>query len=401
MNDSRQQERGVLTVSELTRLIKTSLEEEFPQMWIQGEISNLRIHSSGHMYFTLKDEGAQISAVMWRSRLEHLPFAPADGMKVQVRGAITVYPPRGNYQIDVLRLLPMGIGELQQAFEQLKQKLAAEGLFDPSRKKVLPEFPQTIGVVTSPTGAALQDIRSVLERRHPSVNVIVAPVRVQGPGAAEEIAEAVHDLNNLGNIDVVIVGRGGGSLEDLWAFNEEKVARAIFESVVPVISAVGHEIDFSIADFVADFRAPTPSAAAEIVVRDRAEIVDILRNYCYSMSENVSDKVRMYRDRVGSLLASYTFNRPKDLLLQYSQRVDELERRLTSLTVRSIERIRGEFSALRTTLEALSPDNVLKRGYVIVKKEGKPVMHAGVLLEGDRAEMNFHDGIVRARIEGK
>ena len=391
----------ILTISEVTRLIKTSLEESFPQVWIEGEISNFKRHSSGHLYFTLKDEGAQISGLMWRSRADNLLFTPEDGMKVQARGSITVYPPRGNYQIDVVRMLPVGVGELQLAFEQLKKKLEAEGLFDASRKKLLPEFPKTIGVVTSPTGAALQDIRSVVERRQPSVEIVVAPVRVQGPGAAEEIAEAIRDMNRYGNIDVLIVGRGGGSLEDLWAFNEEVVARAIDESVIPIISAVGHEIDFSIADFVADLRAPTPSAAAEIAVRDRSEILDILANYCYSMKQNLTERLKTYRERVGSLLASYSFNRPKDLLLQYSQRVDEIERRMTTLATSTLERSKEELATLTQTLEALGPRNVLKRGYALVMKEGKPIMRAEGLEEGDRAELRFHDGSRKARIEGE
>ena len=396
-----QPEREILSVSEVTRLIKASLEGAFPQVWIQGELSNVKRHTSGHLYFTLKDEGAQISGVMWRSRAESLLFTPEDGMMIQARGSITVYPPRGNYQIDVVRMLPAGIGELQLAFERLKRKLEAEGLFDTSRKRPIPQFPNTIGVVTSPTGAALQDIRSVLERRQSSVEVVLFPVRVQGPGAAEEIAEAIREMNRFGKIDVLIVGRGGGSLEDLWAFNEEVVARAIYASSIPVISAVGHEIDFCIADFVADLRAATPSAAAELAVRDRSEILDILRNYCYSMNQSLTERLRNYRERIDSLLASYSFNRPKDLLLQYSQRVDEIERNLSSLVHRALERSHGRFEASRQTLEALGPRNVLKRGYVMVLKDGKTVMSARGLGEGDRAELRFHDGTRKARIEGE
>ncbi len=259
-------EKQVLSVSDITRQIKNSLELRFPRVWIQGEISNFKRHTSGHLYFTLKDEGAQISATMWRSRAGTLLFGPEDGMKVIARGGITVYPPRGSYQIDVDQLTPLGVGELQIAFERLKQKLVAEGLFDEGRKRPLPELPSRIGIITSETGAALHDIRTVLNRRFPAIEVLLIPVRVQGPGAAEEIASAVKDMNRYGKIDVMIVGRGGGSLEDLWAFNEEIVARAIYASEIPVVSAVGHEIDFTIADFVADLRAPTPSAAAEMVV---------------------------------------------------------------------------------------------------------------------------------------
>ncbi|MBI4429018.1 MAG: exodeoxyribonuclease VII large subunit, partial [Ignavibacteriales bacterium] len=274
--------RKILTVTEITRKLRIYLEETFPQVWVQGEISNCKRHTSGHLYFTLKDEAAQISAVMWQSNAETLLFALEDGMKAVVRGAITVYPPKGNYQIDVDKVQPIGVGELQLAFERLKQKLAAEGLFDPRHKKPIPEFPQSIGIITSESGAALQDIRSVLSRRFSAVKVIFIPVKVQGPGAAEEIAQAISDMNRFGKVDVIIVGRGGGSLEDLWAFNEEIVVRAIFASRIPVISAVGHEIDFSISDFVADLRAPTPSAAAAMVVRDSGELLDILRNMCYT-----------------------------------------------------------------------------------------------------------------------
>ncbi|MBE0557660.1 MAG: exodeoxyribonuclease VII large subunit, partial [Proteobacteria bacterium] len=230
-----------LSVSQLTSLIKQSLEGTSPRLWVEGEISNSRLHSSGHFYFTLKDEGAQISGVMWKSRVAALSFTPEDGMKVQVRGAITVYPPRGNYQIDASAIQPLGVGELQMAFDRLRQKLKAEGLFDAARKRPLPVFPEKIGLVTSPTGAAIQDIRSVLGRRFPLVEVVLAPVRVQGPGAAEEIARAIRELNEYGNLDLMIVARGGGSLEDLWAFNEEIVARAIYASRIPVVSAVGHE----------------------------------------------------------------------------------------------------------------------------------------------------------------
>ncbi|MBI4546997.1 MAG: exodeoxyribonuclease VII large subunit, partial [Ignavibacteriae bacterium] len=242
-------EAKILTVSELTRRIKSVLETGFLDVSVQGEISNCKLHSSGHLYFTLKDESSQLQAVMWRGRVMNLFFTPQDGMKVIARGNITVYEVRGIYQIDVLQLQPLGTGELQLAFERLKQKLAAEGLFAPEHKKPLPGYPARIGIVTSPTGAAIQDILSIISRRNPAVEVILYPVRVQGSGAAEEIATAIRDFDRYGEIDVMIVGRGGGSLEDLWAFNEEIVARAIYDSKIPIISAVGHEIDFTIADF--------------------------------------------------------------------------------------------------------------------------------------------------------
>ncbi len=392
---------SVLSVTELTRRIKFSLETTFPRVWVRGELSNVKHHTSGHLYFTIKDEGAQLSAVLWRSRKGALSFIPADGMKVQARGSLTVYPPRGNYQIDVEQLQPMGIGELQRAFELLKRKLDAEGLFDAERKKPLPEFPSCIGIVTSETGAALQDMRSVLARRMPSVEVILAPVRVQGEGAAEEIAEAIRTLNRLGGIDVMIVGRGGGSLEDLWPFNEETVAREIAASRIPVVSAVGHEIDFSIADFVADLRAPTPSAAAELVVRDRTEILENLRSMCYTVQESVTTRVEMLRERVRSLTGSYSFNRPRDVLREFVQRLDELDRGLSRSFSRLQETVHQRHDSLGHRLEALSPRNVLARGYAMVHMDGRVISQAARLQSGDRTTIEFADGIVPATIEGK
>jgi exodeoxyribonuclease VII large subunit len=393
------EEKKALTVSEITRQIKLSLEQRFSRVWVQGEISNFKQHTSGHLYFTLKDEGAQISAVMWRSRAETLLFEPEAGMKVIVRGSITVYPPRGNYQLDVEQLTPVGVGELQLAFEKLKRKLAAEGLFDEEHKKPIPEYPERVGIITSETGAALQDIRSVLERRFPALDVLLLPVRVQGVGAAEEIAQAIGDMNRYAKVDVIILGRGGGSLEDLWPFNEEIVARAIYGSRIPIISAVGHEIDFSISDFVADLRAPTPSAAAELVVRDRAELLEILRNYCYTMRGSVGEKLATLRDRVQGLLSSYSFNRPRDLLRESAQRVDELERSLTSKFSHLVQLLHHSHLTLEHRLEALNPGSVLRRGYALVRKEGDLVTSARHLTKGDDATIQFHDGTVETKVQ--
>ncbi|GJQ20626.1 MAG: exodeoxyribonuclease 7 large subunit [Bacteroidia bacterium] len=396
--DLQPSDRRPYSVTEITRMVKQSLESAYPNVWVVGEVSNCRRHSSGHWYFTLKDENAQLAAVLWRSRAAIVSVLPEDGMKAQVRGALTVYAPRGVYQIEVLQLLPVGLGELQVAFEKLKRKLAAEGLFDQSRKKPLPQFPQRIGLVTSPTGAAIQDVRSVLSRRFPSLEVIVAPVRVQGPGAADEIAGAIRDMNAFGGVDVLIVGRGGGSLEDLWAFNEEIVARAIAESDIPVISAVGHEIDYSIADFVADLRAPTPSAAAELVIRDRTELVDILSNICYTLKERIQDRIDFLGDRIQRLITSYTFNRPRDLLRQYVQRLDELDRSLLLSTGHALESAVNRHISLHQQLEALSPQNVLRRGYALVRKDGRIVTRARELGEGEGAEIQFLDDRVKVRV---
>ena len=392
-------EKNVITITDLTRQIKFSLESSFPRVWVEGEISNFKQHTSGHLYFTLKDEGAQLSALMWRSRVANLTFQPGDGMKVIARGSITVYSPRGNYQLDVDQIQPLGLGELQLAFERLKQKLDTEGLFDAEHKKPIPEYPECIGLITSETGAALQDIRSVLSRRHPSVEVVLAPVRVQGTGAAEEIADAIKYMNQYGGIDVLIVGRGGGSLEDLWAFNEEVVARAIYTSKIPIISAVGHEIDFSIADFVADLRAPTPSAAAELVVRDRGELLEDIGNLCYTMRGALDNQLSGLREQTASLVTSYSFNRPKDLVREFSQRVDELERSLGISFAHAARIVHQKYNSLQRQLQALNPGGVLKRGYAIVRKEGRIVSNAGLLGYGDEADIQFHDGTVGVKVE--
>ena len=392
-------EKNVITITELTRQIKFSLESSFPRVWVEGEISNFKQHTSGHLYFTLKDEGAQLSALMWRSRVANLVFQPEDGMKVIARGSITVYPPRGNYQLDVDQIQPIGLGELQLAFERLKQKLDAEGLFKSEHKKPIPEFPERIGLITSETGAALQDIRSVLSRRQPSVDVVLAAVRVQGAGAAEEIADAISSMNQCGDIGVLIVGRGGGSLEDLWAFNEEVVARAMYASKIPIISAVGHEIDFSIADFVADLRAPTPSAAAELVVRDRTELLEDIGNLCYTMRGALEEQLSRLRERTSSVMTSYSFNRPKDLVREFSQRVDELERSLDISFAHGTQRVHQKYNSLQQQLQALNPSGVLKRGYAIIRKTGRIVSSANVLNVGDNADIQFHDGTVGVAVK--
>lgn len=397
-DNSDEVDRKVLTVTELTRRIKQSLERGFSTVRIEGEISNFKFHSSGHMYFSLKDSGAAISAVVWRSRVAALSFAPEDGMKVVATGRITVYEIRGSYQLDITSMRRVGEGELQAAFERFKKKLAAEGLFDAESKKPLPEYPERIGIVTSETGAALQDMLHILRRRLPAIEVVLLPVRVQGTGAAGEIARAIADFNKYRNVDVVILARGGGSLEDLWAFNEEIVARAIYKSKIPIVSAVGHEIDYTIADFVADLRAPTPSAAAEIVVRDRYVLLETLRNYWYTMHESVENLVQQQKDRIGHFLKSYSFNKPVDLLRQYSQRVDELERSIHTAMTHKLSMHHARTESLRQQLKALNPDMVLRRGFAIVRKDGRVVDSRKVLKTSDEVEMTFHDGPVQSKI---
>jgi exodeoxyribonuclease VII large subunit len=394
-----EQSDHVFTITEITRQIKLSLEAGFSHVTVMGEISNLNRHSSGHMYFTLKDEGAALSAVLWRSRVGSLGFSPEDGVKVVVRGDITVYPPRGNYQIDVQAMQPLGIGELQLEFERLKKQLLAEGLFDEERKKPIPQYPSRIGIITSPTGAALQDIITIISRRFPAVELLIAPVRVQGTGAAKEIAEAIAMMNESRGADVLIVGRGGGSLEDLWPFNEEIVARAIDASQIPIISAVGHEVDFSISDFVADLRAPTPSAAAELVVPDRRTILETLRNYRYTINDTMGSIIDRLRERVAQIVGSYAFNRPVDVLRQYSQHHDELEHRLHSSFLHGYRLTQHRAQALRQRVEALNPDLVLKRGYALVRKEDMIVKSRSELRHDDMLTIQFHDGKIRTRVE--
>ena len=367
----------IFSISEITRIIKELLEENIPTIWLQGEISNFKDHYSGHYYFTLKDKGAQISAVMWKSRTYELDFRPEDGMLVQALGRVRVYEKGGRYQIDVLRMQPAGLGALQIAFEQLKEKLHAEGLFDESHKKPLPVYPETIGVVTAETGAALQDIINVLTRRAPHIQIIVRPAKVQGQGAAEEIAAAIEEFNEHGKADVLIVGRGGGSLEDLWAFNEEAVARAIYRSRIPIISAVGHEVDFSIADFAADLRAPTPSAAAELAVSEADEIRTRLNSSLYYISQRIHSRIRQLRQRINDLERSYGLRRPEDLIKQYGLTVDDMLERLYKSSENYLAVKREFLKQLNLRLLNLSPRRVLDRGYSITYVDGKVVTDIG------------------------
>lgn len=387
-----------LTVSEITRRIKHSLESSFGSVVVQGEISNFKRHTSGHIYFTLKDDASQILAVLWRSRAHVLSFAAEDGMKVIVTGRLTVYEVRGAYQIEVSSIRPVGVGELQIAFEYLKRKLAAEGLFDLDHKRPLPEYPERIGIVTSPTGAALHDILNILRRRFPAIEIVFRPTVVQGSGAARDVAEAIDDLNRVGNIDVIILGRGGGSIEDLWAFNEEGVARAIFKSRVPIVSAVGHEIDFTIADFVADLRAPTPSAAAELVVRDRRAVLDNVRDYWYTMHESLTTMLNHRKEHVRHLLHTYSFNKPIDLLRQHSQRVDELDRGLSSAITHRLALLKSSTISLGYRIAALDPHLVLKRGYTMVYKGGDVISSSIRLRHDDEVDIKFADGLVPSKV---
>lgn len=390
INESLVKPDRVYTVSEVTRLVKLEVENAFPLVWVEGEISNFRSYPSGHIYFTLKDEQCQLQAVMWRSNARLLKFALKDGLKVICRGRLSVYEARGQYQLMADLIEPKGKGALQLAFEELKEKLKAEGLFDPKHKKPLPLFPKKVGIVTSPRGAAIIDILRTLERRFARLHILIYPAKVQGEGAADEIVEGIDFLGRQPDIDVLIVGRGGGSIEDLWAFNEEKVARAIFRSPIPVISAVGHEVDYTIADFVADIRASTPSVAAEIVIKEEQALVDRIDGLARRLGASMRDFLKSQRQCVSDLSGHRSFQNFRVALYTLEQRLDELEQRARdvfrrkrmqlaesrasvmlfeeklSSTVRGLlQNLKAHWDKLSLELHNLSPLNILKKGYTL------------------------------------
>jgi len=386
--------REIFTVSQLVGRARELLEGAFPRVWVEGEISNFKPHSSGHYYFTLKDATSQLRCAMFKATNRFLKFRLEDGLKVLACGRLSIYTARGDFQLILEAVEPAGVGALQLAFEQLKRRLAAEGLFDPARKRPLPEFPRRIAVVTSPTGAAIRDILNVTGRRSPLADISVYPVRVQGAGAAEEIARALERLNAVGGWDVIICGRGGGSLEDLWAFNEEAVARAIAASRIPVISAVGHEVDFTIADFAADVRAETPTAAAEMVVRDRRELLDRVRSLRRFLAAGLSERLKSLRQRLGRLVSSAVLQRPRRVLEPLAQRLDDLTGALLGLLRSRLQLARERLRGLAAELEALSPLQVLGRGYSLVYRlPGRDLMkNAADLRCGDGVEITFRRG---------
>jgi exodeoxyribonuclease VII large subunit len=352
-------EKTIYTISGLNALIKAELEETFSNLWLEGEVSNLRIPQSGHCYLTLKDDRSQIKAIIFRSTLKGIRFTPKEGQHLLCSGRMTVYEPRGEYQIVLETAEPKGIGALQLAFEQLKEKLRLKGWFDVGRKRSIPAFPKRIGIVTSPTGAAIRDILQIIERRHPAVDILIYPVPVQGVEAPKAIARAIDELNHIEGIDVLIIGRGGGSLEDLWAFNEEIVAEAIFNSAIPVISAVGHETDVTISDFVADLRAPTPSAAAELVVKNHLELIERIvlaqSRLLISCKRNLST-VKKELKRIELRMIN-----PKRLIENYSQKCDDFIERLTVAISRTLSGRRREFDGSCNRLYFQNPSEKLKR----------------------------------------
>ncbi|MBM3290957.1 MAG: exodeoxyribonuclease VII large subunit, partial [Candidatus Hydrogenedentes bacterium] len=344
----------ILSVGQLTRRVKDLLETQVGSVWVSGEISNWRVSPAGHAYFTLKDAESQIDAVMFRGRMMKLQFRPDSGLEVVVMGLVTVYEKRGNYQIVCEEMHPKGVGALQLAFEQLKKKLGEEGLFDAAHKKPLPLLPRRIGIVTSPTGAAIRDILHVISRRFANVHILIYPARVQGEEAAPEIVAGIRALDTYG-VDVMIVGRGGGSLEDLWPFNEEIVVRAMYAAKTPIISAVGHEVDFTLADFVADLRAPTPSAAAELVVQEQQALADKVKLLGARMAKSLARRIELAKSRVALASSSYVFRRPEELVRQRRQRVDELRMRMEDRVEERIRLFRRRVDHATRSLVLLSP----------------------------------------------
>jgi len=390
-----------LTVSGLTRRIKGALEEGFSDVWVVGEITNLRTPSSGHIYFALKDKDAQIRAVFFRSGSRYLKFRPEDGLEVIVRGSLSVYEPRGEYQIIVDYMEPKGIGTLQLAFIQLKDKLGREGLFDPSHKRPLPPYPQRVGVVTSPTGAAFRDILKVLQRRAPGVQVALAPASVQGENAPAEIAQAIADLNDLGRLDVIIAGRGGGSIEDLAAFNTETVARAIYKSRAPVISAVGHEVDFTIADFVADLRAPTPSAAAEMVAESEEHLKERLTVSAGRLGYIMAGLLKSIRASLDSEIRALID--PVKAVREHMLRLDDLALRLGHDMAYVLKDGRTRLAMSAARLAALEPLAPLGRGFALVYRLPELALLASPALVavGDKVRVKLRRGELDCRVEEK
>ena len=448
--EKQAQEKSVLTVSQLTRKIRNLIEYRVGEVWVEGEISNLKKQASGHQYFTLKDQGSQLSCVLFRGNVAKLNVDLEDGQEIQLFGDVTVYEPRGNYQLIVRQAQLKGLGALQAKFEALKDKLNAEGLFDPERKQPIPTFPNTICIITSPSGAAIRDILSVLKRRAPWVKIILYPVLVQGNSAANEIAEAIHNIENWTqegkiSIDTVLLTRGGGSLEDLWPFNEEKTARAISSLSLPLVSAIGHEIDYTISDFTADMRAPTPSAAAELIAPDSQEIRNQLHSINKSLSYRITDTLDRWKERLDYLGANTLINEPQRILADLDQSIDLKTDSLKSALVNSLrekkdsmnalgsrismchpakqlETVLGQFKILDNKLQnatqsfinrsnercekaavaikALGPDSVLDRGFSLTQdKDGTLITSIKNVNSGDKLETRVSDGIINTTVD--
>jgi len=392
-----------LTVTEVNRYIKEIISKDLilSNLWVKGEISNFKSHYSGHLYFTLKDEKSLLKCVMFKTQANELKFIPENGMGVIVRGYVSIFERDGQYQLYAEEMQPDGIGSLHIAFEQLKKRLHADGLFETSRKKKIPILPRSIGVVTSLTGAVIRDILNILERRFPNFELKIFPVQVQGETAAAQISRAIRRLNELNCVDVIILARGGGSLEELWPFNEEIVARSIYESAIPVISAVGHETDFTIADFVADLRAPTPSAAAELVLPDKAALKSKISNMDARLRNSLKGIVARNRHRYEKLRDSVAFRQPYNIIYQNRLKLDVLNRYMQKSLLAAKESADARFKMLAGKLDALSPLKILARGYGIVKSldTGMIVKSVSDIHKGSGIEVGLSDGIIECKVE--
>ena len=391
---------AVITVSQLNNYMKRFVDSNvhLSKLWVKGEISNYKTHYTGHIYMTLKDETSVIKAVMFKGSAFSLMFEPDNGMKVIACGKVAVFERDGQYQLYVESMVPDGVGELHIAYEQLKEKLEKKGYFDVSRKKKIPRYPQNIGVITSPTGAAIRDILNVLTRRYPVANIYIYPAQVQGIGASSTIVDGINTFNNLNNVDVIIAVRGGGSLEDLWAFNEENVADAIYNSHIPIISAVGHETDFTITDFVADLRAPTPSAGAELAVPDILELKNKLSTSKSSLSVLLTNKYSLKRKELENILSKKVFSNPESLVEDRKLELDNISDKMLTLFENKVNKCKTTLIGNTTKLEALNPLAVLNRGFSIISRDNHPVKSIKNLHIDDDVEVRLFDGTAKCKV---
>jgi len=393
-----QAELKPLSVSEFTHQIKSQIEARFDSVWVVGQISNLTYHRSGHVYLTLKDEGSQLSAVVWKTSVSKIKFKLKDGMEIVCRGYLNVYPPQGKYQMVINELQPKGIGTLELAFLQLREKLLAEGLFDPVRKKPLPSLLRRVAVITSPTGAAVKDFLQILTRRTKMIDVLIVPAKVQGDGAAKEIAAALYKVNQMGGIDCIVLTRGGGSMEDLWAFNEEILIRAVAASGIPVVSAVGHEIDVTLCDFAADIRAATPSEAAERISREDSDRHRELLQINRRLNDSIKHRLCTATEKLHTLARHPIFRRPEQLIESRRYILGLLEERLDLLMDHRLQSLRDRLGKVSASLEALSPLSILSRGYTLTENvEGRLIQSASEVQIGDTIRTRFLDGVVESR----
>ena len=395
-----QEQPKAYTVSAITRMIKNQLEESFSQIWVEGEISGYLHHSSGHRYLSLKDDKAVIKVTIWKGVGSKLKIEPENGQKVLIFGDVAVYEKGGSYQLNCLKIVPVGVGELELAFRQLHEKLSKEGLFDPEHKKPIPKFPKKIGIVTSPTGAAIRDIIQIARRRNNSVELVIYPATVQGDGGELTIAKGINYFNRQTDIDIIITGRGGGSLEDLWNFNTEEVVRAIFDSKIPVISAVGHEIDTTLADYVSDLRAPTPSAAAELAVWSKEEFASQVNGYVYQQTSYIKNMVSDAKEYLLSLLHRPVFKRPLDLVYQRQQYLDSSVKLLHASGKKTFEFHKNRLSLALARIDSLSPLKILTRGYSVTRNEQNHavIQKQGNVSIGDIIETIVTDGSIISNV---